>query len=113
MYIAEATYLDGKHQGSTRLHCDMTCAVNVLVYTVNGGHALWHLWPPIVVDKLCGFMRSHFKLGPNSDPINEQQHYLNPADIAALKAYGAEPVVVKQHLGQAVFIPAGWPHQVC
>lgn len=46
-------------------------------------------------------------------PIHDQTFYLNERHKKQLKEeFGIEPWTFEQHLGEAVFIPAGCPHQV-
>ena len=51
MYNAFASTFDETHAGSTRLHLDMSDAVNLLVHATNAsdgsaGYALWHIFAP-------------------------------------------------------------------
>ena len=53
------------------------------------------------------------KLESNSDPIHDQMWYLDQELRNRLyKEYGVEGYAIAQCLGDAVFIPAGAPHQV-
>ena len=54
------------------------------------------------------------RLEPHHDPIHDQSYYLDSALRQRLyKEYGVEGYAIVQCLGDAVFIPAGAPHQVC
>lgn len=80
--------------------------------------ALWHIYHPshtsairdlikkVEVENsrpLCGF----------SDPIHDQSHYLNHTLRERLfNEYGIKGYTIIQFYGDAVFIPAGAPHQV-
>ncbi|KAF6170626.1 hypothetical protein GIB67_020188 [Kingdonia uniflora] len=47
-----------------------------------------------------------------SHPIHDQTFYLSSSHKKKLKEFGVEPLTFVQKLGEAVFIPAGCPHQV-
>jgi JmjC domain, hydroxylase len=108
--------IDG-YSGSTRLHCDLCDAINLLVYcTPPTGTALWHIFKVNDVDKIRSYLRDtpKFMHPHDNDPIHSQRYYLGPSDLAALKAmYNVVPFTIHQAVGEAVFIPAGCPHQVC
>ena len=53
------------------------------------------------------------KLEPHHDPIHDQSWYLDPPLRERLyNEYGVEGYPIIQCMGDAVFIPAGAPHQV-
>lgn len=53
------------------------------------------------------------RLEPHHDPIHDQSCYLDgPLRERLYKEYGVEGYAIVQCLGDAVFIPAGAPHQV-
>lgn len=50
---------------------------------------------------------------PNSDPIHDQNWYLDEIlRERLLRDYGVEGYTIVQCVGDAIFIPAGAPHQV-
>ncbi|KAI0370427.1 hypothetical protein BV20DRAFT_1035907 [Pilatotrama ljubarskyi] len=99
MYIATR---DLDEVGSTALHLDVTNAVNILMYTASEDSrkagALWHIFLASDVDKLRGYLRSVTGSPIDKDPELAEQ--------------GVRPFVIEQHRGEAIFIPAGCPHQV-
>lgn len=53
------------------------------------------------------------KIEPHHDPIHDQSWYLDETLRKRLyKEYGVEGYTIIQCMGDAVFIPAGAPHQV-
>ena len=120
MYNAQGDPENHSHQGSTRLHLDVTGAVNIMLYAADlpdgsPGGALWHIFPPEAVPVLRQFMRTDPGIaykGPG-DPIHDQKTYLTPARLNSLQEkHGIRPFAITQHVGDAVYIPAGCPHQV-
>lgn len=129
MYFASADVLS---QGSTRLHLDMTSAVNCMAWT--GGNATvssndgdvcqegggcprhgahWIIFDPQDASTLVEYLRTRLKLSERDpDPIHAQQTFVNKAMLVELSEKGVHPYVVHQKAGQAVFIPAGAAHQV-
>ncbi|KIM87080.1 hypothetical protein PILCRDRAFT_31089, partial [Piloderma croceum F 1598] len=77
MYNACETAPDDQHQGSTKLHGDLTDAVNIMLWAAKNadgtpGCALWHIFPATALAffrnfliEVCGFT------GPG-DPIHSQ-----------------------------------------
>ncbi|WVZ00472.1 hypothetical protein V8G54_026541 [Vigna mungo] len=130
----------------TKLHCDMSDAVNVLTHIaevkleVTGIENLKEKQQD--VPKLQEYLRKHFREFRHIDcrplkqfevfgrqyllymdnvsaelrvihPIHDQTFYLTMEHKRKLKEeYGIEPWTFIQKLGEAVFIPAGCPHQV-
>ncbi len=113
MYIATS---DTTREGSTRLHVDITCAVNILCWTSAGPAAPaaeWQIFDPKDLEPLRTHLRSK-RVGDDdhSDPIHAQQTYLSSTMLDELRAKGIRPYTTQQRLGDAVFIPAGATHQV-
>lgn len=154
----------GRGDSVTKLHCDLSDAVNVLTHTAeaerppeqqkiitdlmkeyeaedspkghsetnmklersdgNYGHggAVWDVFRRQDVPKLTEYLKQHwreFRHVKNSPltnlvhPIHDQTIYLNEKHKKQLKEeYNIEPWTFEQYLGEAVFIPAGCPHQV-
>ncbi|XP_043693874.1 lysine-specific demethylase JMJ25-like [Telopea speciosissima] len=168
----------GRGDSVTKLHCDMSDAVNILTHTgevtlsdeqrslieklkrkhraqderehlaifqscelvtdeendesnfpgfpLGGNHetggALWDIFRRKDVDKLQAYLRKyshefrHTYCSPVQQvahPIHDQSFYLTSAHKRKLKEeYGVEPWTFAQRVGEAVFIPAGCPHQV-
>ncbi|KAH9611732.1 hypothetical protein KSS87_004691 [Heliosperma pusillum] len=161
----------GRGDSVTRLHCDMSDAVNILMHTgdvslskdqisaidtlkrkhkaqdrrelhcqhiINSdvecddldqdscvtteGAALWDIFRREDIPKLEAYLRKHSKEFRNTyccpveqvvHPIHDQSFYLTREHKQRLKEeYGVEPWSFEQKLGEAVFIPAGCPHQV-
>lgn len=172
-YIAYGYHEElGRGDSTTKLHCDMSDAVNVLThvakvtydesklaikdlkkshrvqdlkelfleeeeFTLNSisneseyiaeckskhGGALWDIFRREDVPKLQDYLNKHFKEFRHTyccpvkkvvHPIHDQSFYLTFEHKKKLKAeFGIEPWTFEQNLGEAVFIPAGCPHQV-
>uniref|UniRef100_A0A0A9WZN2 [histone H3]-dimethyl-L-lysine(9) demethylase n=2 Tax=Lygus hesperus TaxID=30085 RepID=A0A0A9WZN2_LYGHE len=80
--------------------------------------ALWHIYMARDADKIRDLLNKvalekGARLEPHHDPIHDQSWYLdlNLRDRLS-KEYGVEGYSIVQCLGDAVFIPAGAPHQV-
>jgi lysine-specific demethylase 3 len=114
-----ASMQDNQHNGSTRLHKDLTDAVNIMVWSANfpdgtPGDALWHIYPPWAAEILSGFLRVRAGFRGQGDPIHSQTICMTPSLIELFFVeHGIQPYTIYQRPGQAVFIPAGCPHQVC
>ncbi|CAH2069278.1 unnamed protein product [Thlaspi arvense] len=88
---------------------------------VHGG-AIWDIFRREDVPKLIEFLKRHkheFRHINNQPvnsvvhPIHDQTLFLNESQKKQLKEeFDIEPWTFEQHLGEAVFIPAGCPHQV-
>ncbi|KAI0055412.1 Clavaminate synthase-like protein, partial [Artomyces pyxidatus] len=118
LYIAFGTSQDNVHHGSTRLHCDITGAVNVSLYsttklTGEPGAAVWHIFHRADSDTVRQFIKSLPGYNEEGDPIHNQSTYLTPEMLLSLaQQHKVVPYTIYQRPGDAIFIPAGSPHQV-
>jgi hypothetical protein len=121
MYNAHGDPANNLRHGSTRLHLDVTGAVNIMLYAADQldgspGGALWHIFGPEATPILRQFMREEAAGATEEpgDPIHNQSTYLTPSLLETLsQRYGLHPYTISQHPGDAVYIPAGCAHQVC
>ncbi|XP_028755290.1 lysine-specific demethylase JMJ25 [Neltuma alba] len=164
----------GRGDSVTKLHCDMSDAVNILTHTAEvklndeqilsisklkrahkvqdqkekccaeidgnvspnstfldvtaenetreAGAALWDIFRREDTEKLETYLRKHSREFRHTfcspveqvfHPIHDQCFYLTMEHKKKLKEeFGIEPWTFEQKLGEAVFIPAGCPHQV-
>ena len=118
MYNAHATVQDDDHNGSTRLHLDLTDAVNIMIWTADIaretlGYALWHIFAAADLPVLRQFLMEQGIFRGKGDPVHSQTVCLTPKLLQLLfDKYGIRPYIIHQYLGQAVYIPAGCAHQV-
>lgn len=100
--------------GSTKLHLDVSSAVNILVHTSGEGlaGARWHIFLAADTEKLRAYLRSKTVCGDEQDPIHAQETYVTPAMLAELRQLGVISFEFQQKLHDTVFIPAGCAHQV-
>lgn len=118
MYNAMRSNQAPGSKGSTRLHMDMSDALNIMTYAApapdgSPGRAAWDLFNSEDSEKLRAFLRKKFKGQFQHDPIHSQQFYLDEALRRELwEEYQVKSYRVYQAPGEAVFIPAGCAHQV-
>lgn len=80
--------------------------------------ALWHIYAPSDTEKIRNFLRKVAiergeMLNQNHDVIHDQNCYLDSTLRKRLyDEYHVEGYPIVQYLGDAIFIPAGAPHQV-
>lgn len=80
--------------------------------------ALWHIYAARDADKIRDLLNKvaierGARLEPHHDPIHDQSWYLDaPLRERLYKEYAVEGYPIVQCLGDAIFIPAGAPHQV-
>jgi hypothetical protein len=116
MYIAYAT--SPHHNGSTKLHMDITDAWNTCLWAAapaanEPGYALWHIFSASDAALLRKFITEECGFAGLGDPIHSQFIYLTPDMLRRLfKMYGIRPYTVHQYPGETVFIPAYCAHQV-
>lgn len=113
VYMALKSNQEDGYSGSTRLHCDLCDAINIMVFSSPPtGVALWHIFQGADSQKIRAYIRNFYKCTLD-DPIHSQHYYLGPSDLERLgKEYGVVPYVIRQKVGEAVYIPAGCAHQV-
>lgn len=79
---------------------------------------MWHIYAARDADKIRDLLNKvaierGARLEPNHDPIHDQSWYLDGTLRERLKKeYEVEGYAILQCLGDAVFVPAGTPHQV-
>lgn len=132
--IESQTAVDVK--GTTNLHLDITDAINILVYAspkpdsltcTSNVHltrtippetaAIWDIFPPESAPRIRRFLHEHYDAEDIDDPIHRQLFYLSEQHLAMLSSGDASNGSVRsyrvyQRPGDAVFVPAGCPHQV-
>jgi hypothetical protein len=120
MYNAHGSPFNDQHHGSTRLHLDVTSAVNIMLYAADltdgsPGGAIWHIFPSAAQPILREFLRTESTIGiqESGDPIHNQAIYLTPTLLQLLaERHDVRPFSIHQRPGDAIFIPAGCAHQV-
>ncbi|XP_059292802.1 lysine-specific demethylase JMJ26-like isoform X3 [Lycium ferocissimum] len=108
-------------QQSVKADCETNKEGEEYQYREDSG-ALWDVFRRQDVPKLEEYLRKHFRefrhtygspLPQVIHPIHDQTFYLSTEHKRRLKKeYGIEPWTFVQKLGEAVFVPAGCPHQV-
>jgi lysine-specific demethylase 3 len=97
--------------------CDTITIKKVMEKGEKAG-ALWHIYNSRDADKIRDLlnkvaMERGDPLEPNHDPIHDQSWYLDrPLRKRLMDEYDVSGYPIVQCLGDAVFIPAGAPHQV-
>jgi hypothetical protein len=118
MYFAWATIEDDDHHGSTKLHMDLTDAMNKMLWGANGsdgqpGPALWHLFDAVDAPVVRKFLKEDCDFQGPGDAVHSQTVYLTPDKRKLLfEKYRVRPYTIYQYPNQAVFIPAYCIHQV-
>ncbi|KAJ3558933.1 hypothetical protein NM688_g640 [Phlebia brevispora] len=125
MYNAFASPQDEDHHGSTRLHIDICEAVNYLTYAVipttdeaelkpKNGAANWVIVHRDDTERLVEYLgRTHrSSFGDGDNPIHTQKCFLTPNNVDEIISLGIRAYTICQSVGDAIFIPAGCPHQV-
>ncbi|KAA1475960.1 hypothetical protein DENSPDRAFT_760878, partial [Dentipellis sp. KUC8613] len=120
MYNAFGTFQDDCHHGSTRLHEDVTDAVNIMTFASPGtdgspGGTQWVIFQRQDTPLLRQFLKESPAINycDVGDPIHSQSIFVTSAHLQTLAdEYNVRPFVFHQHPNEAVFIPAGCPHQV-
>ncbi|OVA08215.1 zinc finger protein [Macleaya cordata] len=89
---------------------------------IASGGAVWDIFRRQDVPKLIEYLQKHskefrhinnFPVGSVIHPIHDQIFFLNERHKKQLKKeFNVEPWTFEQYLGEAIFIPAGCPHQV-
>ena len=78
LYIAMGA--DGDADGTTKLHLDVTCAINLMMWsegmTSKRPGAQWQIFPADSVGSLRSFLREEFSLPSDEDPIHQQRYYM-------------------------------------
>lgn len=124
MYNAFATKDEPGTTGTTRLHMDMSDAVNIMLHAEacpdgTPGFATWDLFRIEDAELLRKFLIEEFYEADSidnkriRDPIHLQHHYLDSTLRRKLfYKYRVFSHRILQRPGDAVFIPAGCAHQV-
>ena len=115
-YIATA---DIHGQGSTRLHKDMTNAVNLMPLSIPNGTSRGALWTIVALEDVTHLVtylesiRNDLDISPDLNPILNQRVYIDEAlRVRIREEAGIHLFQVQQDQGDTIFIPAGLPHQV-
>ncbi|KAI0709160.1 hypothetical protein C8Q76DRAFT_626499 [Earliella scabrosa] len=113
LYLASR---DVGERGTTLLHKDVCSAVNILTFSSNSDQgapgARWLIFRPEDSASLSDYLRTKLQLPEDVHPIHSQQCFVTDAMLPDLDKRGVRPYVIEQHVGDAIFIPAGAAHQV-
>ena len=122
MFIGPKFYIateDTTGVGSTRLHMDVTAALNCMAYassSLKNTHphgAKWHFFSPDDCAAVRKYLQQLAEYDGCGDTIHSQKFYLTQKMLDDLYSmYGVRAYATHQVPGEAVFIPAGWAHQV-
>jgi [histone H3]-dimethyl-L-lysine9 demethylase len=125
MYNAMANTTTVDCKGTTRLHMDMSDALNVMTFAATSpdgspGCAAWDIFKSDDSNKIREYLREYakkvqspnMKLAPFTDPIHTQQFYLDDNMRKELERRGVFSFRIYQRPNEAVFVPAGCAHQV-
>ncbi|KAM5555661.1 lysine-specific demethylase JMJ27-like [Rosa sericea] len=112
---------DASRDASVNTHATKDFKGSDKLDIVHGG-AVWDIFRIQDTPKLIEYLEKHKKefrhlnnhpVDSVVHPIHDQTLYLNERHKKQLKEeFDVEPWTFEQHLGEAVFIPAGCPHQV-
>lgn len=116
MYVALASPPEDDHYRTTKLHIDVTDAINILTWSSGGpsdSAAIWDIVPFQALLALREFLRNNGDYTGAGDPIHTQVIFLMDEMIQQFTAQHTFPIWrIHQRLSDAVFIPAGCAHQV-
>lgn len=109
-YVATPDIFD---EGSTALHCDITSAVNILLYCGDpgGNGANWVIFWREDITPLRKYLESRFP-EQDTDVIHGLRIFLTETHLRELRDQNVIPFRFTQKQGEAVFINAGCAHQV-
>ncbi|KAF9462616.1 hypothetical protein BDZ94DRAFT_1366125 [Collybia nuda] len=101
MYIALE---DQTKTGSTRLHLDLSDAVNILVHegqsSTGESGALWHIFSQEDTVLLGELFKNHYSYSGTGNPIHQHTIYLTSSDLDTLKeTHSITPYEIIQHYG--------------
>ncbi len=101
--------------GTTKLHLDVTDAINILVWSEGSDApaATWHIFSADHAPIIRQFLSEELETKDRKDLIHRQSQYLSDAMLTRLRdRFGVSPWMIHQSVGDAIFIPAGCAHQV-
>ncbi|KAF8220445.1 hypothetical protein L208DRAFT_1209627, partial [Tricholoma matsutake] len=114
LYISQA---DLSHNGTTFVHMDKSCAINVMLYSqpkgqLSGAH--WNIWPSACIPSLSKALDPlSYEDSKMAHPIITEVHYISPeVNKRAFLNSRIAGWYTTQLPGEAVIIPPGCPHQV-
>jgi [histone H3]-dimethyl-L-lysine9 demethylase len=99
---------------------DVTAALNSMAYVSSSPKdtrpcgAKWHFFSPDDCTGVRKYLQQLAEYDGVGDTIHSQKFYLTPQMLDDLYSiYRVQAYATHQVPGEAVFIPAGWAHQVC